>query len=381
MLGGTKEALAQSGALRCLGCGKCTSVCPIAGREAQFSPRLLVEWATSQTDEVEPRLNSAVWACLTCGRCSERCNSGVDFPTFVRRLRMGTGRLTYGSPCSRGAAAQSLAQVVAGRPQQPGQTSWLSPDLKIASTSGVFLFVGCLPYFDLTAKDIGARPLEIARSSIKLLNAMGIEPALLPTEACCGHDLLWTGDLPGFLRLAEHNMGQIMASKPEVIVTPCPECYQTLSVDYPRHLGRLGAEVTHLSSFVAERLSSLPIRRAQNKVITYHDPCRLGRFSGLFDQPRRILSNVPGLKLKEMSRTGAMAGCCGAHAWNNCGAVAKEIQLDRLQESRSTGADILVTACPKCEIHFRCAMSNESFSEADRIEIIDLFSLVAGALE
>ncbi|MCL5960004.1 MAG: (Fe-S)-binding protein [Chloroflexi bacterium] len=166
-----------------------------------------------------------------------------------------------------------------------------------------------------------------------------------------------------------------------MIITPCPECYQTLKVDYSQHLGALGAEVVHLSQFLAERLDKLHLERGSEKTVTYHDPCRLGRFSGLFDQPRRILAALPGIERREMSRSRALAGCCGAHAWNNCGAIAKGIQLDRLQEARSTGASVLVTACPKCEIHFKCSMQNHGATRDYEIEVRDLFSLVAELIE
>lgn len=379
MSGLVREALVQSGAVRCLGCGKCTAACPISSRGSDFSPRMLVEWTLSQS-AVDGRVKSAMWNCLTCGRCSQRCNSGVDYPAFIRQLRQSADRVSEMYLCSRGAAVQSLSQIAIGRPQSKGQIKWLRPGLTVAPESNVLLFVGCLPYFDPLVRDVGARPLDIARSAVKVLNALGVVPSVLPSEACCGHDFLWTGDVASFLRLAEYNLSQILDSKAETIITPCPECYQTLKVDYPRHLGSIGVEVVHLSEYLSERISDLPLRRVPRSIVTFHDPCRLGRFSGLYDQPRQILSAIPGLELREMSRSRALAECCGAHAWNNCGALAKEIQLDILRDGKSTGAGFLVTACPKCEIHLRCAKSHEDGTEVAGPGIRDLFSLVADAV-
>lgn len=374
-----KEALAQTHALRCLSCGKCTAVCPVAYRGSDFSPRALVESVLAQATLVNSQVAPAVWVCLTCGRCVERCNSGVDYPALIRELRALTSGVSETPLCARGAAVQSISQIAIGRPQRKG---WLGPGLRVASRSDVLLFVGCLPYFDPLVREVGARPLDIARGTVKILNALGIEPCLLPSEACCGHDLLWAGDKAGFQRVAEHNLRQIRDSGVDVIVTPCPECYQTLKVEYAQSLGGVGVEVLHLSEFLAKRIGELPIRCTQELVVTYHDPCRLGRFSGLYDQPRQILSAIPGLEIVEMSKSRAMAECCGAHAWNNCGALAKKTQLDILREAESTGASFLVTACPKCEIHFNCATRRDDAdtTEAIRLRVRDLFSLVADAL-
>jgi len=258
---------------------------------------------------------------------------------------------------------------------------WLDKSLKTATKSDVLYFAGCQPYFDVFFSDLGVKTLDIAKGAVKLLNRLGIVPALLPNERCCGHDLLWAGDMEHFAKLAEHNLKEIRRAKVKRVITTCPECYQTLKVEYPRYFGSLDFEVVHISQLLAERVASgeLKFRRSVRKV-TYHDPCRLGRFSGIYDEPRAIINAIPGLELIEMSRSRASALCCGTQAWMNCGSINKQIQAERLREASSTGAEVLLTFCPKCQIHLRCAMNDGRLGEELGIEIEDVTSLAAKAL-
>jgi Fe-S oxidoreductase len=130
---------------------------------------------------------------------------------------------------------------------------------------------------------------------------------------------------------------------------------------------------------VAEKLKegSFDLGGVASKV-TYQDPCRLGRFSGIYEQPRDILRAVPGLELVEMPRNKKDAVCCGSSTWINCSRVNKKIQLERLREAQKTGAQTLITACPKCKIHLSCALKDNDLEEA--IEIKDLNVLLAESL-
>ena len=113
------------------------------------------------------------------------------------------------------------------------------------------------------------------------------------------------------------------------------------------------------------------------KKVTYHDPCSLGRGSGLYDQPRQLLEDVPGLKLVEMETNRERALCCGASPWAYCNAVNRQIQGERLSQASATEAEMLVTACPKCQIHLKCAQKSQD-CQVSQIEIHDLASLLAG---
>ena len=112
--------------------------------------------------------------------------------------------------------------------------------------------------------------------------------------------------------------------------------------------------------------------------MTYQDPCRLGRHMGEYEAPRQVLEAVG--ELVEMDPSGRLAQCCGTSAWTACGAVNKELQVQRLQQAKATGADLLVTACVKCQIHFRCVLSTAGVDEDTRVEVVDLAQLAAKGL-
>jgi Fe-S oxidoreductase len=115
--------------------------------------------------------------------------------------------------------------------------------------------------------------------------------------------------------------------------------------------------------------------------VTFQDPCRLGRHLGVFDAPRDVMAAIPGVELEEMARSGPRSVCCAGGPWSSCDRFAKAIQVERLREARRTGADVMITSCPKCQVHFACAMNDPNLGEAIKIEMRDLTELVAQALE
>jgi Fe-S oxidoreductase len=144
-------------------------------------------------------------------------------------------------------------------------------------------------------------------------------------------------------------------------------------------------EVKHISELIADRIEAgkLDFKKDLNLKVTYQDPCRLGRYMGVYSEPREVLRALPGVELVEMEHHGPDAICCGVSSWVSCGATAKSIQLSRLSEARATGANVMVTCCPKCQIHLRCALSGKVPGEREDFEIAieDMTSLVANALD
>jgi len=227
---------------------------------------------------------------------------------------------------------------------RPRRLSWLPGDAKVAERGDILFFVGCLPLYDALFEELGLGLTGIATSAIRILNALGVVPVILSEERCCGHDLLWTGDIEGFKRLAELNVEAIRATGAKKIITACPECYRTLKLDYPDVLGDLGFEVLHISEFLYRTLEEgkLKFERELKRKVTYHDSCRLGRHMGVYEPPRELLKAIPGLELVEMERNRENAACCGVSSWLLCGEISKKLQLERLKEAVATGAEQLV---------------------------------------
>jgi Fe-S oxidoreductase len=302
----------------------------------------------------------------------------VEFIRDLRALARGVGEEGL---CSHGDAIQTWMRMMTSPDLKQNRLEWLDEGLRVSTNSDTVYFVGCLPYYDVLFDKIGAQGVEIARSAVRVLNRLGVEPIILENERCCGHDLLWEGDVANFRKLAELNIAMLQATGAKRIVTTCPECARTLGVDYPTYVGDLGMKVMHIAELLAQKIGDGDFRipNSESRITTYHDPCRLGRHLGVYDVPRQVIEAL-GLELVEMEHSGKNALCCGTSCWTNCGAINKQIQVDRLREAKATSAELLVTACPKCQIHFKCALDDAMVGEEVRIEVRDLVTLVDEAL-
>lgn len=363
----------------CLDCGKCTVVCPVAQHDPAFNPRLIAQRRLSQNSQGSR--DETIWSCLSCYMCVERCNYHVKFPRFIQALRAESLSEGKQIQCSHGGAIQTMMRLMSREDLQQKRLGWLPKDVELSGQSDTLFFVGCAPYFDVLFSDLGVNTLEGVKGALKLLNRAQIPFNIIANERCCGRDLLLQGDRKGFLKLAKSNVDEFTRHGVKKIITNCPECYYTLKVDYHNMLGATGIQVLHLTQVLAPLVQSgkLSLGKLEKKV-TYQDPCTLGRCSRIFDEPRQVLRAVAGLKLVEMEQNREKALCCGSNSWLQCGAVNRQIQKQRFTQAEASGAEILVTACPKCQIHLRCAQKN-SDGKVARLEIKDLASLAAQSLD
>ena len=138
-----------------------------------------------------------------------------------------------------------------------------------------------------------------------------------------------------------------------------------------------------MTEFLARELpkTDLTFHTNSPERVTYHDPCRLGRLAGIYDAPRQLIDMLPQVTLLEMERIRENALCCGTSAWMECTSHSKVIQTERMQEAIQTGAQTLITACPKCQVHLTCAMRDVNRIRDLYMEIKDLSSVIAESLE
>lgn len=363
----------------CLDCGKCTVVCPVNRYDADFNPRLIVQTALGQ-DGQGPS-GEKIWSCINCNMCVERCNYNVKFTDFVRALRYKAVSEGVEVEYNHGGTCQTIMHIMAQKDIRQNRLDWLPEDIKLDKQSDTAFIVGCTPYFDKIFVDLDVRTLEGSEGALRLLNHAQIPFTLLANERCCGHDLLAMGDWEGFLALARANLSEFKRHGIKNLITSCPEGYYAMKVDYPRFLDDWDINVKHITEVIVPLLESKKLSLGKlNKKVTYHDPCTLGRYSRIFDPPRKILQSIKGLEILEMKDNREKALCCGANPWAYCSSVNKQIQKERLVQAADTGAEILVTACPKCKIHLKCAQKNAENNDVPRIEIRDLFEIVAWAL-
>lgn len=255
-------------------------------------------------------------------------------------------------------------------------------DLQNSKKGRVAYFVGCLPLLDVVFENLHLNLVDIGKNGIKILNEVLDEPPiLLENMKCCGHDALWKGYFDNFKKLAQHNVNEIKKLGIETIVTTCAECYRTLKMDYPKYFD-VNFEVIHLTELISEKIKNgrLDFKDTSDQIVTYHDPCRLGRHMKVYSAPRDILNSMGnhGVEFNEMQRIKENSVCCGVSCFINCDEASKALQLDRLTEAESV-ANLLVTTCPKCQIHYNCMLQEkkESADEEIKLNVTDLTNLIA----
>jgi heterodisulfide reductase subunit D len=371
------ELRRSSGTMRCLECGKCSTLCPLS-KFGSFSVARMAAIHDPATGV--PPVARSVDRCLTCGACELRCPQGVRFTEFVLGLRERVPS-TQRSPCPHGGVMTAAARLSAASGVRR-DLRWIGDGLRVAESGETALFVGCLPLFDSVFEDeFGIHLIEIARAAIRLLNAAGVEPVIVADERCCGHDSLWNGDRATFAALAAANAETFAARGVKRIVTACAECCRTWRLDYAEAVPSYRPEVEHISEFVARSIGSgaMALGNGASPRITFHDPCRLGRHLGVVDAPRQVLASISGAEFVEMEEHGADAQCCGTSGFIHCDGDSRKMQESRLRSAAATGAEVMLTACPKCLIHFSCSRCEERLRgrEGPQVEIDDFARFAA----
>jgi len=372
------EVLSCHDAFACQDCGKCSSACPLALIGKPFSPRALVS-SIIAGDMDSPAVEKDIWSCLTCGVCYDRCPSAVNFPEFIRDIRHVVRKKGKNNHKAHGGFFQSLMRTMTSSGLKTHRWNWLPEDIDIDSGSKILFFGGCAPYFDIFFRNhLGVETCNILKDSLRLLNFFDIKPALLQDERCCGHDLLWSGDQKNFLKLAAMNVDSIHNLGIEEVITACPECYRTLVHDYGKFGIELNFKVTHIYELLEREISKGAIDfKKIDKKITFQDSCRLNWLESPTDLPRKLIRRLKPSSFREMKNNGSAAICCGNCAWTGCDAFSKALQVKRLRQANDTGSDLLVTACPKCQIHLRCAMEDPFLGKELNMEMIDLTGIIA----
>lgn len=297
-----------------------------------------------------------IWNCLTCSLCYDGCPQGVNYPEFVREERDNSdnGDLAHKGVFS--VLSEMMADI---------DESKTSLETAGNSDSKIGYYPGCLDFHDMFF-DLDVDFKAIADSSMKLLEGMDMDPRLLQMK-CCGHDQLWQGDEETFNRLKEQNTRIIEESGIEKLVTSCAECYRTLSKDYD-----LPIEVVHISQLLKDAELGIDSKTP----VTYHDACRLGRHMDEYDAPRDALTGA-GAEVLEMDHKGEDAWCCGVSSMMNCNDRSKALRKARLDEAKATGADVLITTCPKCLAHLTCMKNEQESVESYDYDIKDLTVFLA----
>lgn len=356
--------------------------CPSGTRfrfEAYYASGKLEMARALDLQEIEPTpaMQHALYTCTLCGSCQEQCYPVKQiFPTRVfELLREQAVRDGWGPLEEHAQALTNLEETdnILGR-SQADRGHWAEGlGLKDASREkvGALLFAGCHYSFQPEQQ-------EAARSAARVLKAAGLDLGILGSEElCCGAPLLELGDHDFFESFGLENIKRFEATGAETLISLCPHCSWVFAEEYgpemrlkPRHAVQVLAEAL-------KKKQLQPSGQVQMKV-AWHDPCRLGRRLSVYDQPRRILSSIPGLEVVELPRNRHNSLCCGnggmaGYAFPDFGEwTAKE----RIFEAEFAEVDAIVTSCPWCEEMLRRGAK----AKGSKIGVENIFSLLEKSL-
>ena len=380
-------------AVACTECARCTTVCPAHAAERPLSPMNVITdlrhdlyHETLGRGEARQLVGErvtadALWSCTTCGACMDVCPVLIEHvPTFTDMRRYLV--MSEGSPPDKGGEALE-AMMSKGNPwglPARGRTEWATsagielPLMKQKKQADVLYWVGCAGAYD-------PRNQEVARAMVRLFEAAGVDYGVLgDEETCTGDSARRMGDEYGFETMAMQNIETFNKYEFNKIVTPCPHCFHTIANEYPDFEGRF--EVEHHSDFIDGLIHSgkLDLQPKNGSVMTFHDPCYLGRHNQVYDSPRSVLSAASGNEPREMSQNRRNSFCCGAGGGNMWYEVEENerINLQRLRQARETGADTIAVGCSFCMIMMEDAV--RVANEEDAVQVRDIAEVVADTL-
>jgi Fe-S oxidoreductase len=320
--------------------------------------------------------DDVLYGCTTCNKCVLRCPRGVKIIDIVKSMR---------AMVAESGAAPAMLRTVAGSVHSNGnpwseprekRTAWME-GLDVPRFDGsqkYLLFVCCTSAYD-------PRGRQAAKALIKVLDAAQISYGVLDgTENCCSESIRKIGEEDLFISTASSNVKLFNDLGVKSIITTSPHCMYTFLNDYPELGGQW--DVAHYTQVLADSLDSgdLEILHPLDAIVTYHDPCYLGRHSGVYQAPRTLLGAVAGAGLVEMGRNREDSLCCGGGGGRLWMETKPEWRFSdlRVREACGTGASILATACPYCISMLED--SRKTTGNEQVIEVKDLSELIAEAL-
>ncbi len=352
----------------CYQCGLCTATCPW-NLVRSFLTRKLIHESQMGLAELE---DEDIWLCATCNACVSRCPRGVEIIDIMRALRR-IGVEWGATPKSLKTVMTNIGAVgnPLGEPRE-NRADW-AKDLKVKTftpDTEFLYFSCCTPAYDSKAR-------RIALATVNVLNKAGVDFGILgPEENCCGESARKAGEEKLFQNLAEANIEAFKSHGVSNIIVSSPHCYHTFKNEYPALGGDF--QVTHITQFLAELIENgkLKPKKSISKKVAYHDPCYLGRHNGIYEEPRQVLTSIPGLELVELPDSHEDSLCCGGgggRIWMETKKGERFSDL-RIEQALEVGAEVLAISCPYCLLNFDDSLL--TLNKEGVIEIKDISELV-----
>ena len=374
--------------ISCEKCHFCNTVCPVVDTRVTQGPFGINRaiYYGLQWNEFNEELRDLVYSCTTCNKCVDMCKKvsrALPLVEIIEKIREFLLVEKMAGPMPEQVGVLKNMHVRGnpwGNPSHE-RTKWAEGlDIKFASKDNkvdVLYFVGCASSYD-------AQGQKIAKNLSKILKQAGINFGILENETCSGHEARRMGETGLFAYLSEANMEMFKQAESNHIVTGDPHSFYSFTQEYPDKGNSL--RVQHYTQFLNELIDDgkLKLTTKLNKTVTYHDPCYLGRHSELFEEPRKLIQSIPGVTLVEIENNKQDSDCCGmggGRMWMEPPKVlisSQAIAEKRVHQALDTGAEILLTACPFCNITLNDAV--KSLEEEGTIKVMDITELIAMSL-
>jgi len=363
----------------CIQCGTCSASCPTA-YAMDYTPRQL--WRLMLLGLEEEVLNSRTfWLCTTCACCTVRCPRGIlltDTMLALKSYALKRGANVPETILKVGETVTTNYNISGD--ENETRLIWsenlerVPEGIEAKKGAEVLYFVGCVASFY-------PRTYSIPQSLVQVLEGAGVDFTTLGREEwCCGYPLYAAGMKEGISKLARHNVEKVKELGPARLVTTCPSCYYAWKHIYPQFVELpAGLEILHSTTYLARLIEDRRIELGPvERVVTYHDPCDLGRKSGIYDPPRFILEQIQGLEFREMANFRESAICCGGGGDVEISDHEVTLGVGRLRvaQAQETGATAIVSACQQCER----TLANAARQSKVRVKVMDVAELVWEAM-
>jgi Fe-S oxidoreductase len=364
-------------AYSCVECGRCTEHCPASNTGKELNPKEIILGIRAYLNDLGPqsqepllgRYNSqeAAFQCTTCGSCEFQCPVGIEHLPIIIGLRRGsvnTGTWEDGYGTKLFLAMEKNGNALGLSANERAKFIQKQQFPIFDGSQEYCLWLGCMGGYDPQGR-------EIIASFAQVMNHLGTTFGVLKKEKCTGDPARRLGNDLVFQQLAEENLENLKQSKVTKIVSICPHCVRTISTDW-KDFG-VPPVVEHHSEFMARHKDKLPQSGdPKGPAVVFHDPCYLGRYRNVYDEPREVIALSSAVV--EPERTRERGFCCGAG-----GGLAflgeekgERVSHARAQQLLATGASVVGAACPFCNTMLRDALNATSASPPQLLDIAQI---------
>ena len=359
----------------CIQCGTCTGGCPVKFRSPLNMRRLVRQTYFSPDPSLFRR--TEWWACTTCSTCTLRCPAGVKNVELILGVRNYLANQGEVPSTIRDALENTLLHGNPWGRFRDRRIDW-AKDLEIKilgeETAENLFFIGCAPSYD-------PRVQSLSVALFKIFQKAGLDFGILgKKESCCGNEIRRMGEQALFRKLSKDNTNLIKKTRVKRIITISPHCYNAFKNEYPD----LDLPVHHYTQVLIELIEAgrIKLTGGSETLLTYQDPCFLGKQNGIFEEPRKVLRSIPGVTLIEMERSRERSLCCeggGGRMWTEGFTEGTRNAEIRIREALHLKAKILATSCPFCLLTLEDAVKTSGL--ADQIVVKDIGELVEEAID